>query len=369
MLKMLVFSLSLRAVKLKESLSSFSLSPDPIFQTLIGFWASKALMAAVELELFTKLSGGKQMTLNKLQKILGMEARPTGVFGSALASLGLLQVTKTEEDGEDLFANSPVSEMFLDKSKDSYMGDIITMFDKRLYKAWDKLVESLQTNKPVNAIDGGGAESIFDQAKSKQAVEEIQKFTHAMYGVSISPAIQLPKVYDFSKHSRMMDIGGGSGIYAIQVVKANPHMIATVLDLEAVCQVAEQYIRSYNLEDKVKTKHLDFFKEDIPKGYDVVFLSLILHDYSEEKGIALLKKIYKCLANDGVVLISEWLLNDEKTGPAASALMGLNMIIETYGGKNYSYTEIVDMLKQAGFKRPERRSLAGPAEIVIGYKV
>jgi SAM-dependent methyltransferase len=249
------------------------------------------------------------------------------------------------------------------------MGDIITMFDKRLYKAWDKLVESLQTNKPVNAIDGGGAESIFDQAKSKQAVEEIQKFTHAMYGVSIGPAMQLPKVYDFSKHLRMMDIGGGSGIYAIQVVKANPHMIATVLDLEAVCQVAEQYIRSYNLEDKVKTKHLDFFKEDIPKGYDVVFLSLILHDYSEEKGIALLKKIYKCLANDGVVLISEWLLNDEKTGPAASALMGLNMIIETYGGKNYSYAEIVDMLKQAGFKRPERRSLAGPAEIVIGYKV
>jgi predicted O-methyltransferase YrrM len=355
---------------LKESHSSFSLSPDPIFQTLTGFWASKALRAAVELELFTKLSSGKQMTLYELQKVLGTEARPTSVFASALASLGLLQVTKTEEKegSEGLFANSPISEMFLDKSKDSYMGDIVTMFDKRLYKAWDRLVESLQTNKPVNVADGGGAEAIFDQAKSKQAVEEIQKFTHAMHGVSIGPAMQLPKVYDFSKHSKMLDIGGGSGVYAIQVVKANPHMIATVLDLEAVCQVAEQYIKSYNLEDKVKTKPLDFFKEDIPKGYDVAFLSLILHDYSEEKGIALLKKIYNSLANDGVVVISEWLLNDEKTGPAASALMGLNMIIETYGGKNYSYAEIVDMLNQAGFKRAERRSLAGAADIVIGYK-
>ena len=126
---MLIFSLSLRVVKLKESLSSFSLSPDLIFQTLIAFWASKALMAAVELELFTKLSGGKQMTLNELQKALGMEARPTGVFASALASLGSLQVTKTEEGGEGLFANSRVSEMFLDKSKDSHKGDIITMFD------------------------------------------------------------------------------------------------------------------------------------------------------------------------------------------------------------------------------------------------
>jgi hypothetical protein len=148
-------------------------------------------MAAVQLELFTKLSGGKQVTLDELQKVLGMEARPAGVFASALESLGLLQVTKKEgeEGSEGLFANSPVSEIFLDKSKDSYMGDIITMFDKRLYKAWNKLVESLQTNKSVNAADGGDAESIFDQAKSKQAVEEIQKFTHAMYGVSIGPAL------------------------------------------------------------------------------------------------------------------------------------------------------------------------------------
>jgi 3-hydroxy-5-methyl-1-naphthoate 3-O-methyltransferase len=342
-------------------------SPDAIFQIATGFWASKALMAAVELELFTKLSGGKQMTLKELQQTLEMKERPTDVFVSALASLGLLQVIR-KNDGERLFANSPVSEIFLDKSKVSYMGDIITMFDKRLYKAWDKLVESLKSNKPVNAADGGGAEAIFDQAKSKQAIGEIQKFIHAMHGVSIGPAMQLPRMYDFSKHRRMMDIGGGSGVYAIQVVKANPHMIATVLDLEAVCQVAEQYIKIHNLQDKINTKPFDFFKEDIPKGYDVAFLSLILHDYSEEKGIALLKKIYNSLADDGVVVISEWLLNDEKTGPAASALMGLNMIIETYGGKNYSYAEIVDMLNQAGFKRAERRSLAGPAELVIGYK-
>jgi 3-hydroxy-5-methyl-1-naphthoate 3-O-methyltransferase len=344
-----------------------SISPDPVFQIVTGFWASKALMSAVELELFTKLSGGKQMTLKELQQALEMEARPTDVFASSLASLGLLQVTK-KEGSERLFANSPVSEMFLDKSKSSYMGEIVIMFDKRLYKAWDKLVESLKSNKPVNAADGGGAESIFDQAKSKQAIEEIQRFTHAMHGVSIGPAMQLPRMYDFSKHRRMMDIGGGSGVYAIQVVKANPHMIATVLDLEPVCQVAEQYIKIHNLQDKVKTKPLDFFKEDIPTGYDVAFLSLIVHDYNEEKGIALLKKIYNSLTNDGVVVISEWLLNDEKSGPAASALMGLNMIIETYGGKNYSYVEIADMLNQAGFKRAEKHSLAGPAELVIGYK-
>jgi hypothetical protein len=352
----------------EERTNTVPISPDSIFQVLTGFWASKALMAAVELEIFTKLSGGRQFTLKELQRVLEMDARPTVVFASALASLGLLQITR-KEGGERLFANSQVSEVFLDRSKASYMGDIVMMFDKRLYRAWNKLVESLKSNMPVSAADGGGAETIFNQAKSKQAIEEIQKFTHAMHGVSIGPAMQLPKAYDFSKHRRMMDIGGGSGVYAIQVVKSNPHMAATIIDLEPVCQVAEQYIKTYNLQDKINTRPLDIFKEDIPVGYDVAFLSHILHDYSEEKGIALLKKIYNSLANDGAVLISEWLLNSDKTGPAVSALMGLNMIIETYGGKNYSYAEIAEMLRQAGFKRMEKQPLAGPAEIVIGYKV
>ena len=111
------------------------------------------------------------MTLNELQKELGMEARQTGVFVSALASNGLLQVTKKEEGSEDLFANSPLSEMFLDKSKESCMGDITKTFDNHLHKAWNNLIESLQTYKPLNAADGGGAGSIFDQARSKQAVE------------------------------------------------------------------------------------------------------------------------------------------------------------------------------------------------------
>jgi hypothetical protein len=124
----------------------------------------------------------------------------------------------------------------------------------------------------------------------------------------------------------------------------------------------------HNLQEKVKTKPLDFFKEDIPIGYEVAFLSHIMHDYSEEKGIALLNKICNSLPNDGIVLISEWLLNDDKKGSTASALMGLNMIIESYDGKNYPYAKIADMLKQAEFKNIEKQPLAGPSEIVIGYK-
>ena len=115
------------------------------------------------------------------------------------------------------------------------MGDITKTFDNHLHKAWNNLIESLQTYKPLNAADGGRAGSIFDQARSKQAVEQIQKSTHAMHG--------------FFKHSTMMDFGDGSGVYAIQVVKANPHMKATVLDLEAYARWLNNISRAM-LEDK-----------------------------------------------------------------------------------------------------------------------
>ncbi|AFU58269.1 putative o-methyltransferase, family 2 [Candidatus Nitrososphaera gargensis Ga9.2] len=337
-------------------------SPEPIFQMATAYWVSKTLMAAVEFELFTKISN-RSVTLEELQKVLGMTARPADVFATALVSLGLLNTSKDGRGGR-LFSNSPLSATFLDRNKPSYMGDIISMFDKRLYNMWDKLPQCLLTNKPA----GGSGEEMFGQARSNQATEQMQKFTHAMYGVSVGPAMALAKVFDFSKYDSLIDIGGGSGVYAIQAAQANPCLSATIADLAPVCQVADEYIRRFNLQGRVKTKVLDFFKEDIPTGYDVALLSHIIHDWSEEKDVSLLKKIYGSLNSGGAVIISEWLLDDEKTGPAFAALMGMNMIIETEGGRNYSFAEISKMLASAGFSKIEKRPLLGPASVVIGYK-
>jgi predicted O-methyltransferase YrrM len=248
------------------------------------------------------------------------------------------------------------------------MGGFVRMVDERVYRAWEHLSWSLANNRPVEAKSGGDAESLFDDAKKEKGIQEIEKFTHAMYGVSIGPAMALAKAFDFSKHKSMLDIGGGSGAYAIHVAKENPNMTATVADLAPVCRVAEQYIAGYGLAGRVKTIPLDFWKQDIPAGYDVAFLSHILHDYSEEKDVALLKKVHAALPKGGAVIISEWMLNDDKSGPVPSAMMGLNMIVETNGGRNYSFAEISEMMKKAGFQDIEKRPLAGPAQIAIGYK-
>lgn len=373
-----------------------NVSPDPIFQMATGFWVSKALMTAVELEVFTKLSGNKSVTFEQLQNdILEMDKRPAEVFATALLSLGLINVSgerggeggEEEEGRKKLYSNSQLSEVFLDKNKPSYIGDFIIMMDKRLYNKWGKLPVSLKTNRPIEAAEGGGegggddnnnimsARTMFDKAKTNQvATEQMQMFTRAMYGISVSPAMALAKVFDFSKYKKMMDIGGGSGVYAIEVVKQNQNMSAVVLDLEPACKVADEYIRQFNLQDKIHTPVLDFFKDNLPRDCDVALLSHVIHFLDEEKDKVLLKRVYDSLLlpeqedRDAVIIISEWLLNDEKTGPISSALMSLTMMIEQPEGRNYSFSEVSRMLTDVGFTNIEKRPLVGPAEIVIGHK-
>ena len=365
--------------------TTMQVSPDPIFQMVTGFWVSKTLMTAVELEVFTKLAGNTTVDINEFQNMLGMQKRPAEVFATALVSLGLLNVTKSKEERKRetgivnidehnrIYSNSQLSEVFLDKSKPSYIGDFIIMMDKHLYDRWGKLPISLKTNQPVEvAAEGDNISSatMFDKAKSNQQIEQMEMFTHAMYGVSVGPAMALAKVFDFSSYNKLMDIGGGSGVHAIEVVKQNPNMSAVVLELEPACRVADQYIKRFNLQDKIHTQILDFFKDNLPTDYDVALLSHIIHFLDEEKDKMLLKKIYDSLPNDrnSVIIISEWLLNDEKTGPVPSALLSLTMIVDQTQGRNYSFSEVSKMLTDVGFTNIEKRPLAGPAEIVIGYK-
>jgi 3-hydroxy-5-methyl-1-naphthoate 3-O-methyltransferase len=363
------------------------ISPDPIFQMATGFWVSKTLMTAVELELFTKVSGNRGVNIKELQGILGMEQRPTEVFATALVSLGLLKLSNAVSpppssssigdvnNNNRLYSNSELADKFLDKNKPTgYMGDFIIMLDKQFYDRWGRLVEALKNNSPVERAGSQDVQSVgsmFEQAKNNQASTEaqMQMFTHAMYGVSVIPAQALTKVFNFSEHKKMMDIGGGSGVYAIEAVKENPNMSATVIDLEPACNVANEYIKKFHLQDKIRTEALDFFKQDLPTDCDVALLSHIIHFLDEEKDKILLRKIYHSLPEqNGVVLISEWLLNDEKTGPIPSAMLSLTMIVDQPVGRNYSFAEVSKMLTDVGFTNIERRPLAGPAEVVIGYK-
>lgn len=361
----------------------FGPAPDPtvIFEIATGFWGSKTLMCAVELEIFTKLSG-KSVTMDEIQKLLDLPSRHTESFVTALLSLGLLTWKKHKMGKPVTFMNSRLADTFLVRGNSLYVGDFVAMYDDRLYKKWDELVSALKSKDlAAGSISRnkrksmGTLDELYNQAllRKKEGYldeqGEMDKFVRAMYGEKLWDAIALCKVYDFSKHKKMIDLGGGPAVFSIQIVKHFSNISALVIDTEPVCRIANEYIQRFNIRDRITTQALDFTKSDLPKGFDIIFMSHIIVGMSKQKNISLLRKAYTSLPEGGTIMINEWLLNDDKTGPKLSALMGLNMILETSEGKSYSFVEIYEMLTEAGFVGIEKTPiLSSPGHLILGYK-
>jgi hypothetical protein len=173
---------------------------------------------------------------------------------------------------------------------------------------------------------------------------------------------------DFGRFRRLLDIGGGSGAYDIELCKQYGALRATVFDLPHVAAIAAGKIAGAGLSGRIATLGGSFF-EQLPAGHDVHLLSMILHDWDEAKNRALLRRSFEALPGGGAVVISELLVDDEKTGPAPAALMSLNMLIETEG-RNYTPAEYSVWLEDAGFRHVETVRFDAPAAngAVIGRK-
>ncbi len=330
-------------------------SPLPLVQMITGFWVSKTLAAAVELDIFTRLSD-VGATVQQFSQMLAIQTRPAEMLLTGCASLGLL-VKK-----EERYYNSPLSSHFLVKGKPYYFGDGIAMMDKRLYLPWNGLTKAIRTNKPWRENEG-----IFKSMASNP--EEQRIFTEAMYSWSILSGKSLAEVFDFTSKRQLLDVGGGSGAYCIEVARRYSHLHAVVFDLPSALRIAEEKITEAGLSDRIKVCPGDFFAQELPDGSDVILLSMILHDWTAEKNLRILKKCFEALPSGGTVIVSELMTDDDKTGPVPAALMSLNMLIETEG-QNYTWSEYTQWLKDTGFKNIQRIHIESPGAngLLIGHK-
>lgn len=180
----------------------------------------------------------------------------------------------------------------------------------------------------------------------------------------------LAEAFDFSKRKQLLDVGGGSGAYCIEAVRRYPGFRAVLFDTPALLEVAKQKIADAGLERAIRTVAGDFFTEELPKGSDTILLSMILHDWGPDKNRAILSKCYDALSSGGEIIISELMMDDDKCGPPPAALMAMMMIIATEG-RNYTWAEYEEWLKEACFVRCKRIPLDSPGAngILIGRKV
>ncbi|WP_237773601.1 MULTISPECIES: acetylserotonin O-methyltransferase [Streptomyces] len=319
-------------------------TPVALMELTTGFWRFKVLAAGVELGLFTLLDRLGEADAARIGAELGLNARPVRMLLACCTSLDLLE-REPDGHGAARYRNAPVAAEFLVEERPHYFGGFVRYSDRYGYPGWARLTEALRTDRPTT-WDPDAQESAFVTADP--AI--LEGFWGAMFTLSSFTAAALGEAYDFTRHRRLLDVGGGAGAFPVSLCRRHPHLRATVLDLPRVAAMARAKAAELGLSESIEAAEGDFLRDpELPAGHDVILLSMILHDWDEKTGRRLLEKCWAALPSGGAVVICELVLDDDESGPAPAALMGLNMLVETRAGHNWTYAEYADWLTAAGF--------------------
>ena len=338
-----------------------AVDPSRIVEIGFGFLASKVLLTAVELELFTKL-GNQSLKGEPLGEALGLHPRGIWDFLDALVALGFLNREGSGPDG--LYSNTPETDAFLDKNKPEYIGGILEMANQRLYGFWNDLGSALKTGKPQNEIKDS-QKPMFEVLY--EDTSRLEQFMVAMRGISRGNFQIFAEKFDFSQYKTLCDVGGATGLLSTLVAKAHPHIRCTTFDLPAVEPIARKWIEEAGLTEQITVRSGDFLKDPLPKA-DVITMGMILHDWNLEKKKHLIRLAYEALPENGAFVAIENLIDDERRTNAFGLLMSLNMLIEFGDAFDFTGADFWEWCREAGFKRYEVMHLAGPCSAAIAYK-
>ncbi len=332
------------------------ISPDNIMHLAMGFWGSKTLLSAVELQLFTVLAEGP-LECVELAGRLGIHQRSARDFFDALTALKLLV-----REG-DRYGNTPATDIFLDKNKPSYIGGFLEIANNRLYPMWESLTEGLRTGKPQNETKGGG--ELFATLYADPV--KLAEFLGAMTGISTGVAMAIAEKFPWKDYKTFVDIGCAQGCAPVQIVLKNMHLTGGGFDLPQVGPIFENYVKSFALEQRLRFHTGDFLIDELPTA-DVLVMGNILHNWNLQQKKMLLEKAYRALPNGGALIVYEWIIDNDRQENVLSLLMSLHMMMETPAGKNFTGTECCAWMHEAGFSAARVQHLLGPNSMVVGTK-
>jgi hypothetical protein len=332
-------------------------TPDSILQVGLGFWPSKVLLSAVEMELFTGLANGPQ-SLEQIQTQNGLHARGTRDFLDTLVALGFLQRTN------GMYSNTPATDTFLDKAKPSYIGGILEMANLRLYGFWNHLTEALRTGVQQNESRSGDV-PFFEALYADPA--RLNNFLQAMTGLSHNANMTIARQFPWAQYKTFADAGTAQGDLAVQIALVNPHLSGIGFDLHVVQPIFEEYVEKNGVGDRVRFAAGSFLEQPLPSA-DVILMGHILHDWGLDDKKMLIRKAYDALPEGGAIIIYEGIIDDDRSKNAFGLMMSLNMLIETPAGFDYSGADCQSWLQEAGFRETRVEHLVGPDSMVIGIK-
>ncbi len=323
-------------------------SVDDIHSVANAFRESRILLTAVELDVFTAIGEGSLSSKEIALRILADE-RYTDRLLNSLTAMGLLG----KKDGR--FSNFETALKYLVKGKGSYISNL--NHAARLWESWSDLTEVIKSGKKSNARD-----------QNRRSGKWLESFIAAMHYRATEQAKTVAENLDLSNVKKSLDVGGGSGAFTIGFVEENPEIRGVVFDLPDVIPLTKRYVEESGLSGKINFIEGDYHSDNFGTDYDLIFISAVAHINSPEENRELIRKSFEALNDGGQIVISDFIMNDERTEPDFGTLFAINMLVNTESGDAYTETEVSTWLEEAGFGKIERKETGFGASLMIGRK-
>jgi 2-polyprenyl-3-methyl-5-hydroxy-6-metoxy-1,4-benzoquinol methylase len=324
------------------------ITPEKILELSAAYRQSCVLFAAYQLDIFSTLTDGDK-TSSDVAKALSTDERATDRLMNALVGMGLL----IKQDG--VFANTDVANQFLVKGKPDFMAGL--GHSANLWTTWGTLADAVREGK-----------AILGARMDERGEDRLRNFIEAMNWRASRSAAEVLANLDLSGVKQILDIGGGSGAYSFAFVNADENIKSTVFDVPDVIKLTNEYIQQAGLSDRVDTIPGDYNIDDFGAGYDLIYMSAIVHINSPEQNIALIRKAANALNPSGRIVISDFVVDDSRTSPPMGAFFALNMLVNTECGDTYTENEIREWFTDAGLTDINRIQLRRGISLMTGRK-
>ena len=321
--------------------------PDDLNQTLRAYMESRALLTALELDVFTAVGSGA--TAAEVAQKISTHPRATEMLLNALVAMGML--VKQQGVFRDTAATA---RFFAEGSKDNARPGLIHIAN--IWHRWSNLTDCVRAGTAV------GHEEMAERGQ-----DWTEPFIAAMHRNAAERAPLVVQAVG-AAGDRLLDVGGGSGAYSIAFARANATLHATVLDLPTVLPIAQGHIDAAGLAGRVETRAGDLRRDPLGKGFTLVLASAICHMLSPEENQNLFRRCFEALDPNGRLVMQDFILEADKTAPKQAALFALNMLVGTPAGSTYSYEEYTAWMNEAGFKEVRQIRLPGPSSLMVGVK-
>ncbi len=301
----------------------------------LGFMAARTLQVALEFRLFTHLAHDS-LELSLLARTLQLSERATERLLTACAALGLVRWQEAR------WGNTPLAHKYLVEGKGTFIGSYLQMFDELGYQRWAQMSTALRQDAPLGEMQ-------HPYHYLAEHAEDAQSFSAAQHSGSRSLGYTLARRIDFTAFKCLLDLGGGSGAYTVEMLRRYPHLRAILMDFSEVCHLAEATMHQEGFQERSRIVAGDYERDPLPEGFDVVLWSGNMHASSPATCLAILRKIRALLPAHGMLLIHDYLIEAQGSGPLIPALLGLHLTLVSATGQVYRDTEIRALLQQAGF--------------------